>query len=167
MNKKLKDLGIENTNFVNSHGLYDKDHYTTARDMALIGCELFEHPEVFEIMQTRQYVIEETDTVEDLDKKIRDARASLSNCEDVIVLCDILGGSPFKTAVMAFFGDEHVKVLYGTNVGMAMKLCMECMLAGDSYNLDSICDSLVEEGNMHIGKYQFVAVEEEDMEDGI
>lgn len=36
MNKKLKDLGIENTNFVNSHGLYDKDHYTTARDMAKI-----------------------------------------------------------------------------------------------------------------------------------
>ncbi|MBR5796498.1 MAG: PTS fructose transporter subunit IIA [Erysipelotrichaceae bacterium] len=109
----------------------------------------------------------ETDTVEDLDKKIRDARASLSNCEDVIVLCDILGGSPFKTAVMAFFGDAHVKVLYGTNVGMAMKLCMECMMANESYDLEAICDSLVAEGNMHIGKYQFVAVEEEDMEDGI
>mgnify|MGYP003318692635 CR=1 FL=1 len=112
-------------------------------------------------------IFNQVDAVEDLDKKIRDARASLSNCEDVIVLCDILGGSPFKTAVMAFFGDAHVKVLYGTNVGMAMKLCMECMMANESYDLEAICDSLVAEGNMHIGKYQFVAVEEEDMEDGI
>ena len=110
----------------------------------------------------------ETDSVEDLENKIRDARASLANCEDVIVLCDILGGSPFKTAVTTFFGDEHVKVLYGTNVGMAMKLCMDCMMAGESYDLDAICDGICSEGNMHIGKYQFVAYEEEeDMEDGI
>lgn len=65
MNVRCKELGGNNSNFVNANGLHDENHYTTARDMALIGCELFEHPEVFEIMQTRQYVIEETDTVEE------------------------------------------------------------------------------------------------------
>ena len=65
MNVRCKELGGTNSNFLNANGLHDENHYTTARDMALIGCEIFEHPEIFEIMQTRQYVIEESDTVEE------------------------------------------------------------------------------------------------------
>lgn len=65
MNVRCKELGGTNSNFVNANGLHDENHYTTARDMALIGCEIFEHPEVFDIMQTRQYIIEESDTVEE------------------------------------------------------------------------------------------------------
>jgi len=65
MNVRCKELGGMNSSFKNANGLHDENHYTTARDMALIGCEIFEHPEVFDIMQTRQYVIEETDTVEE------------------------------------------------------------------------------------------------------
>jgi len=64
MNVRCKELGGSNSNFVNANGLHDANHYTSARDMALIGCEIFEHPEVFEIMQTREYVIEESETVE-------------------------------------------------------------------------------------------------------
>lgn len=65
MNVRCKELGGMNSSFKNANGLHDENHYTTARDMALIGCELFEHPEVFDIMQTRQYVIEASDTVEE------------------------------------------------------------------------------------------------------
>lgn len=65
MNVRCKELGGMNSSFKNANGLHDENHYTTARDMALIGCELFNYPEVFDIMQTRQYVIEETDTVEE------------------------------------------------------------------------------------------------------
>ncbi|MBR6399835.1 MAG: D-alanyl-D-alanine carboxypeptidase [Firmicutes bacterium] len=36
MNKKAKELGCENTHFVNPHGYHDEDHYTTPHDMALI-----------------------------------------------------------------------------------------------------------------------------------
>ncbi len=40
MNAKAKELGAENTHFVNSHGLHDDDHYTTAYDLSQIalGC---------------------------------------------------------------------------------------------------------------------------------
>ena len=65
MNVRCKELGGLNSNFVNANGLHDENHYTTARDMALIGCEIFNYPEVFDIMQTRQFVIEETETVEE------------------------------------------------------------------------------------------------------
>ena len=36
MNGKAKELGAQNTNFVNANGLYDPQHYTTAYDMALL-----------------------------------------------------------------------------------------------------------------------------------
>lgn len=36
MNQKAKELGCENTNFVNPHGLHDEQHYTTAVDLAKI-----------------------------------------------------------------------------------------------------------------------------------
>lgn len=36
MNKKAKEIGATNTNFTNPHGLHNKDHYSTAYDLALI-----------------------------------------------------------------------------------------------------------------------------------
>ncbi len=36
MNQKAKELGCDNTHFVNPHGLHDEDQYTTARDLAKI-----------------------------------------------------------------------------------------------------------------------------------
>jgi D-alanyl-D-alanine carboxypeptidase (penicillin-binding protein 5/6) len=37
MNKKARELGAVNTNFVNPNGLHDDNHYTTARDLAMIA----------------------------------------------------------------------------------------------------------------------------------
>ncbi len=36
MNQKAAELGANDTHFVNAHGLHDKNHYTSAYDMALI-----------------------------------------------------------------------------------------------------------------------------------
>lgn len=61
MNRRCKELGGVNSNFVNTNGLDDVDHYTTARDMALITRELLiNHPEFETISQTLQYTIPET-----------------------------------------------------------------------------------------------------------
>ena len=64
MNARCRELGGENSHFVNTNGLHDPDHFTCARDMALIGCELFSHPEFFEIVQTHQHEIPASDTCE-------------------------------------------------------------------------------------------------------
>lgn len=40
MNEKAKDLGLENTHFVNCTGLHDDNHYTTAKDLALMASYL-------------------------------------------------------------------------------------------------------------------------------
>lgn len=44
MNEKAKELGCRNTHFVNPNGLFDEDHYTTARDMAVISMEAMKDP---------------------------------------------------------------------------------------------------------------------------
>lgn len=36
INEKLEELGCTNTHFTNAHGLHNEEHYTTARDMAII-----------------------------------------------------------------------------------------------------------------------------------
>ena len=48
MNKKAKELGLKNTNFVNPTGLDEDNHYSSAYDMAIIGIELLKHPGIYE-----------------------------------------------------------------------------------------------------------------------
>ena len=65
MNQRCQELGGMNSHFANTNGLHDPEHYTCARDMALIGRELFNHPEFFTIVQTLNYVIPESETTEE------------------------------------------------------------------------------------------------------
>ncbi|MCY6484272.1 D-alanyl-D-alanine carboxypeptidase [Clostridium aestuarii] len=60
MNKRALELGCQNTNFVNPHGLYDAAHRTSAMDLALILKELSKHKEFKEIATTTMYYIEPT-----------------------------------------------------------------------------------------------------------
>lgn len=46
MNDRAKELGMENTNFVNSNGLPESGHVTSAYDIALMSIELMKHTEV-------------------------------------------------------------------------------------------------------------------------
>ncbi|MDD6644797.1 MAG: D-alanyl-D-alanine carboxypeptidase [Oscillospiraceae bacterium] len=57
MNDKAKELGCENTHFVNPHGLHDPDHYTTARDMYKITSYALMLPDFSNITNTTSYEI--------------------------------------------------------------------------------------------------------------
>ena len=46
MNEKAQELGMKNTNFVNTNGLPVKEHYTSAYDIALMSKELIKHEEI-------------------------------------------------------------------------------------------------------------------------
>ena len=48
MNQRAAQLGMENTHFVNASGLDAEGHLTTARDIAIMSCELMKHPKVTE-----------------------------------------------------------------------------------------------------------------------
>lgn len=48
MNKRASELGLQDTNFKNSHGLDDANHYSSAYDMAVMARELVKHEKIFE-----------------------------------------------------------------------------------------------------------------------
>ncbi len=48
MNKKAKELGMLNTHFVNPHGLFDENHYTSVYDLYLLLNKLKDYPEFHE-----------------------------------------------------------------------------------------------------------------------
>ncbi|MGM0499864.1 MAG: D-alanyl-D-alanine carboxypeptidase family protein [Bacillota bacterium] len=48
MNDKAKELGMNSTNFANSTGLPDPNHYSTARDISIMARELAKYPQILE-----------------------------------------------------------------------------------------------------------------------
>lgn len=50
MNEKAKELGMENSSFRNPHGLDDPEHYSTARDMAILTSYCMENEEFRKIV---------------------------------------------------------------------------------------------------------------------
>jgi len=65
MNDKAKQLGMENTNFTNPHGLSDPEHYTTAYDIALMSRELVKYPMLFKWSTIWMDYLEHTDKERD------------------------------------------------------------------------------------------------------
>lgn len=50
MNEQAKRLGMNNSHFVNSHGLPHPEHYTTARDLAILARAMInDHPEDYAV----------------------------------------------------------------------------------------------------------------------
>lgn len=52
MNEKANELGLTDTHFTNPHGLDDKEHYTTARELAIIASAALENPSFRKIVST-------------------------------------------------------------------------------------------------------------------
>lgn len=65
MNTKAAELGCTNTHFSNPHGLYEDEHYTCARDMALIAQAAYENETFRIITGTARYTIPPTNKHEE------------------------------------------------------------------------------------------------------
>lgn len=60
MNQKAKEIGCENTHFVNPSGLHDQEHYTTAYDMALITQKALTYDFFRTVTSVKSYETSET-----------------------------------------------------------------------------------------------------------
>ena len=55
---KAKEIGMTNTHFSNTHGLWEADNYSTPYDLYLMCRYAYEkHPELIEISNTQEYVL--------------------------------------------------------------------------------------------------------------
>ncbi len=61
MNKKAKELGCLNSNFVTPNGIHDENHYTTAYDMALIAKAFFSNDTLTKMSSTTRFDVPVTE----------------------------------------------------------------------------------------------------------
>lgn len=64
MNEKAKEVGAENTNFVNPNGLHDDAHLSTAYDLAMMAKYAMKNSTFRDFVSTYQYTMEATNLQE-------------------------------------------------------------------------------------------------------
>lgn len=85
--------------------------------------------------------------VDKLEKDIAKAINDLSEfCDGIIIFADLIGGSPFKTAVTMSNGRPWVKVLAGTNLPMLCEIAMARTMIDDLNTLVSTAISVGKDG---------------------
>jgi len=80
MNDKVRELGGNDSNFVNANGLPDENHYTSAYDMALIARAFFQDEVLTEISGTTIHHISSSPTQKD-DIDVRNHHRMLIGCQ--------------------------------------------------------------------------------------
>ncbi len=65
MNQRAAELGMTGTHYVNTHGLHDEDHYTTAWDIWLLAREAMKNETFREIVSTAEYTVPATNVSEE------------------------------------------------------------------------------------------------------
>ena len=120
MNEKAKELGLENTHFANTNGLPADDHYSSARDIAVMSKELLSHEGILSYLSSESGTIEvgkegHTSTIEMINTNkllktyngakgiktgfTQDAGYCLSSCaerDDLTLIAVVLGAETSK-----------------------------------------------------------------------
>lgn len=107
----------------------------------------------------------ETDSTETLKEKYMSSLNNLSNCNSVLALTDLTGGSPFKTLVeLKAEVATPLEVIGGTNLAMILEISMAKDFIDD---LSALSTTALEVGKNGIIKFELIEHEEEECEDGI
>ena len=108
----------------------------------------------------------ESESTDDLDKNLLNAYTELrKTCEGVIIVCDLYGGSPFKSAATLSVQQENVSVLAGINLASCLELIFARLMETDAKVL---ADILIEKDANRLIKFEMpVRAEQNDMEDRI
>jgi D-alanyl-D-alanine carboxypeptidase len=60
MNERARQLGMNGTQFTNPHGYHDPEHYSTARDLAVLALHAMANPVFREVASTLEYDLQPT-----------------------------------------------------------------------------------------------------------
>ena len=105
-------------------------------------------------------------TTEVLADNLNKAFDNLKECDGVLVLSDLAGGSPFKTAVECKYArpDQAIEVIAGTNLPMLVEGGM--MMEGFDSPLE-MAEDLIPTGKDYIIRFELETHEDDDCEEGI
>lgn len=103
-------------------------------------------------------------TLDDLKANLTAALDKLSHLDGILVLADLVGGSPFKTAVEMSVGRDNVAIVGGVSLAAILEMSMMRSFAEDVF---SLADSSVDCVKNNVLKYEFVKKQVVNDEDGI
>ena len=105
-------------------------------------------------------------TTDVLADNLNKAFDNLKECDGVLVLSDLAGGSPFKTAVECKYArpDQAIEVIAGTNLPMLVEGGM--MMEGFDSPLE-MAEDLIPTGKDYIIRFELETHEDDDCEEGI
>ena len=89
-------------------------------------------------------------------EKVKD----ISNDDEVILLGDIIGGSPLTNATNVLVNKGIKTVILG---GMNLPLALTTVLMKDTVSLDDIADQVLEQARMAMQEFKIVEESEEDI----
>lgn len=136
MTERAKELGAVNTNFVNSTGLHDENHYTTARDMALITEAAMRNPILSSIWGTDSYVLNETNMTESFKIKHRHemiAKVNPTTVQEYEVVNDKENNDIELQGGKTGFTDEAGRTLVTAAKNNEMELISVILYSSDEY----------------------------------
>ena len=105
-------------------------------------------------------------SIEDLAEKLNAAFAELSACDSIIVLSDLPGGSPFRTAAECAFGNTQQKIVVLSGTNLPMIITASTMLSFET-DAQALSDELLFEGKDNVVRFELAVREEVEEEDGI
>lgn len=114
-----------------------------------------------------EYVNFEADhSTETLAHNLNQALDKLKSCDGVLVLSDLAGGSPFKTAVECKFArpDQKIEVIAGFNLPMLIEGSMSMSIYEDPLEM---AEALIPTGKDYIIRFELTEHKDETEEDGI
>lgn len=116
--------------------------------------------------QEHYQFVDFTKEVDELREDLTNAMEALKDCEGILVLSDLVGGSPFKTAVEVGFPRGNVEVVGGTNLPMLVEISMTRKFMSDM-SVKELADAAVNTGKDQIVRYEFKPIEQVISDDGI
>ena len=106
--------------------------------------------------------------VEVFEKQLAEAIDSYADCEAVLVLADIAGGTPYNRAAGLSMTRPKVRVISGLNSSMLMDLCMRNITGDECPDVDALAADIMQTGHENIGKFVLeVPAQPQEDEDGI
>lgn len=105
------------------------------------------------------------DSTEILTTNLHNAIKKLAKCDNILVLTDLIGGSPFKEAILIKMqSTKRMEVLSGTNLGMLLETALKRAYEKD---INHLIDTVISSGKKQIIKYEFKKTNDEEITDGI
>lgn len=106
------------------------------------------------------------ESVEDLELKLTAAYDKLSaSCDGVILCCDLLGGSPFKSSVIMSVKQENAAVVAGINLPSLLEMLFDRLNETSAF---ALADAIIAKGSNALIKFSPAELRQQDnFEEGI